>query len=171
MLWPPLTGAAILLITSYFAASFPPIVFAVGSVGIAAAMMALMSVPIYLSNKRWKSAVSCLMLPGMVIGGLAYPQFFIHPLVSLGDHVRLFLNGPWYEAQISSLKEPAGSRHYIFDWGGFIAWDVYLIYDETDQLAYPPEQRRSEDKVFDQLIKDCGTRVNRVRGHYYRCDI
>jgi hypothetical protein len=171
LFWPSVTAIGTLFITGYLLASVSLWAFAAAYVGLVTSVLASLVIVIYLFLKRWRSALSLPILPVVTSAAIAYPRPVIAPFIVLGEDLHLLVNLPSYEARIALLKESQGSRHHVFDLGGTISLGVVLIYDETDKMDLPPEQRHWDDKEFESLVRRCGARVHRVRGHYYRCEI
>ena len=70
-----------------------------------------------------------------------------------------------HEAELATL--PADTRRFhVFDWGGFAGTNEFVVYDETDGIGLPAEQRR-EPIPQDQDV--CDVPAKRIVGLYYFC--
>jgi hypothetical protein len=95
--------------------------------------------------RRWKRAASIVAAPiiaSAVLFGLAL--LGINP-----ERIRLELGRPYYVSAINQLPQTGLPRFKIFKWGstGGVAVANFihtLIYDESDEIGLPPEQRSAD---------------------------
>lgn len=116
-------------------------------------------------RKAWRYALASLALPVLLLvdpNGAAYNPLFA------GDIVHFAAIKPSYDRILSTLPsdEPKFMR---FRWGAMLDVSDEIIYDETDQIALPPERRSSlwREQHDDGSIARCLSSVQRVWVHYY----
>lgn len=84
--------------------------------------------------------------------------------------IKLGLNEEQYLKEIMVVQADSdGYRYKAFDWGGFMLNPVDLIYDESDELALPPERRSKAwwKKVERSEFVACTHSAKKLKAHFY----
>jgi hypothetical protein len=119
----------------------------------------------YVRGRRWRKAVSTVVVLAYLALIPLAPRSAIGPFVGLGIWVHFLSEYPSYEAEIATLPKDA-PRVRFFDWGGFAGVNEFIVYDETDAIGVPPAQRR-EASFEDPGV--CDGPALHLMGHYYFC--
>jgi hypothetical protein len=125
-------------------------------------------------RRRWRRAVSIALLPLLIIAWPFAPQVVLRPLYVAGLWMR-FVPVYWlYERQVAALPRGDTPRQVSFDLGSFGTYAFAVIYDESDQVAFPLVK---DDPTVDELVKwidtdeevQCWGNSYQMIGHYYAC--
>lgn len=139
-----------------------------------AALVVFMLVLIWLAGRQWRRAASAVVLPASVLAAALNLNFVGRATIWAGDRLELVATLPTYSRQIAELPHKEGPRIAAFMWrdlnlGFGLAFGYeFLVYDETDQVALPAEQRSTawrENAGSDLKCRLTG--VEHVFGHYY----
>ena len=117
----------------------------------------------HLLQRRWRRAVSTLIMPVYVALVPLAPSIAIGPFVRLGVWAHFLAGYRQYEGELAKLPSP---RFQVFDWGGFAGTNLWLVYDEQDDIALPPAQRHHLIPEYQDV---CPGPAGRISGHYYFC--
>ena len=127
-----------------------------------------------LLGRQWRKAVSALVLPASTIAALFNLHFVGRATIWAGDRLELVAMLPTYSREIANLPHKEGPRIATFLWrdlnlGFGLAFGYeFLVYDESDEIALPAEQRSAawrENAGSDLKCRLTG--VEHVFGHYY----
>lgn len=92
-----------------------------------------------------------------------YSEFVAHS-------IKLGLNEEQYLKEIKVVQADSdGYRYKEFNWGGFMLNPADLIYDESDELALPPERRSKAwwKKVERSEFTVCSHSTKKLKAHFY----
>jgi len=121
-------------------------------------------------RKMWRRAMSAAMLPMTFVTVTINSVTILRALSHVWDHARFWACSASYEAHISALPGDQGRRFAAFSWGGFMLNPVYLVYDESDEVGLPPDQRTKAWLARSGQLGEfsvCKDGAHRVRAHYY----
>jgi hypothetical protein len=168
-LWPLLFGIAALFLGGWpgsylFTSVWPLILFLLLVISVLIAVIVAFAIIVRSAWLRnWRKSASWMMLLVVAAAAIAAPDAVFGPFGRIGDHLHVLANKSSYEAELAAL--PSESHLRVFDWGGWAGINTFLIYDGTDQIAFPRGYRESGN-LFDQ----CAGHVVHITGHYYRCN-
>lgn len=117
----------------------------------------------------WRQSLGALLLTvGLLVVTLDLSKFLAH-IQSVGNVLRFIAMRPGYDARVADL--PAGTHPRIveFDWDGIPSITFAVVFDDSDEIALPPEQQSIEWRVQakGRLICDGYGVVQAFWGHYY----
>jgi len=103
----------------------------------------------YFRRGEWRSAASTAVLPALIIASALFPRALLTPLLSVGDYLRFWVNRSSYLAEVATVPrrcqrgcaQDRGPRLVRFPLGGFFLNPQEIVYDESDEIALPPEQQ------------------------------
>src|SRR5262249_27340717 len=96
-------------------------------------------------TRRWRRVMSVAAAPVV-----AYSFFAVLGALGINpDRIRFEFNWTYYQDQVARLPHTGEPRFKMFDWGstgGVAVVNIFhiLIYDESDEIGLPPEQRSVE---------------------------
>lgn len=115
-----------------------------------------------------------MVLPASVLAAALNLHFVGRATIWAGDRLELVATLPSYSREIASLPHKEGPRIATFVWrdlnlGFGLAFGYeFLVYDESDEIALPAEQRSAAWKKNAGTDLECPlTGVDHVFGHYY----
>ena len=94
-----------------------------------------------LSATAWRAALSALVLPIAVFCALALPFRFAGSCDELGEFLYFRVNRLDYVARVAAIPESGHPKLAVFSRGGMVWYSEGIVYDETDEIMLPPEQR------------------------------
>jgi hypothetical protein len=139
-----------------------------------AAIVVFVAILIWLRRRQWRRAVSAVVLPASVLAAMFNLHFVGRASIWVGDRLELLATLPTYSREIANLPHKQGPRIATFLWrdlnlGFGLAFGYeFLVYDESDEIALPAEQRSAawrENAGSDLKCRLTG--VEHVFGHYY----
>jgi hypothetical protein len=167
--WPffAVLGVALLLglICAYGGLVLVMALFAI-PVASVVALGALVLTGLHVRGRRWRRAVSMLIVPTYLALIPLAPAIAVGPFVRLGFWAHFLSMYSTYEAELVTLPQDT-PRFRVFDWGGFGGVNEFIVYDETDGIALPPAQRHDPISENQGVCGD-GPAL-RIVGHYYFC--
>jgi hypothetical protein len=116
----------------------------------------------HLQQRQWRRAVSMLVVPVYAALVALAPGIAVGPFVRLGVWAHFLADHSRYEAELAKIPSP---RFRVFDWGGFAGTNLWLVYDEDDDIALPPARRHHPTDYEDV----CPGPAGHLSGHYYFC--
>lgn len=140
-----------------------------GMSALGAAIAAL----IFIYGRTWRRAVSMAILPAVTLAAYLNGNFVVHIVNLAADDLQLLFTLPTYSREISNLPHQEGPRIATFLWrdlNGFgLAFGYeFLVYDESDEIILPAEQRSAAWKKNGGSDLECKlTGVYHAFGHYY----
>jgi hypothetical protein len=135
---------------------------------------------IFLRGKRYARAISVLL--GTIILGVILTNWssFLRQAYSTIDLVRFHLTRSHYLNVVERTPTENAPKLIFFDWGWsghFLSATVFyaLVYDETDEIARPANQRTAswnekaskQSRVATVYESRCQSKVAHVEGHFY----
>jgi hypothetical protein len=123
-------------------------------------------------RRRGAAAVRIAAVPLLVLA-LGFPLLGGGHARVISHHIRIAINDDPYMATIRATAPDAnGFRYLEFDLGGFMLNPVKLIYDESDELDMPAENRSAAwwKKVQGSELAVCRYQVTKVKTHFYAVD-
>lgn len=137
----------------------------------------------YIANKRYQKGILSMLASPMLMSLFALPSAFL----LMGDehldfardtayYLKLTLHEKQYLEEIKlTVPDDRGFRFKLFNWGvntSDAGESTELIYDESDEVALPPEQRslawwRSTGYNPETYMSGCPTEVRRIKSHFY----
>lgn len=117
-----------------------------------------------LVRKRWRSGAS-------VFVAAVLPVLLLQPISWAADFVHLGLTVGLGVGELNDTLPPVDSRFQAHDWSVGLAGgpDTFLLYDETDEIAWPLARRRNHIVPDESVEKECAGSVRHLVGHYYVC--
>jgi len=102
-------------------------------------------------RRHWRSVLSTLALPAW----LAVSLPIAHITERLVNRAHYLIYESDYLREIARLKTIEKGQTAVFDWGGgpMNGFNRFLIFDESDEIVLPPEQRSN---AFRQKMSDHG---------------
>jgi hypothetical protein len=123
----------------------------------------------FVSQRRWLLSLLVVLLPLLVPTVALRTVWFWQDVTDIA-HFRTMRAE--YDAEVARLPN-SGSRFHEWNWGGLLFASRGITYDETDQLALPPDQQSARLKArMRNTDLFCGgdTPIGEVRPlgrHYY----
>jgi hypothetical protein len=178
LFWPMVLaiGFPIVLVLAWIAADFWSLIFLVAAYLLwwGSALLVFMVGLGWLLGKQWLKAVSALVLPASALAAIFNLHFVGRATIWAGDRLELAAKLPTYSREIGNLPHKAGPRIATFLWrdlnlGFGLAFGYeFLVYDESDEIAMPAEQRSAAWKKNAGTDLNCRlTGVEHIFGHYY----
>lgn len=127
----------------------------------------------YLVRRKYKSVMSMVLAIPLLMFVAGIPFIYGGYTLKMGRYIKITLNEEQYYKVINETKPDAkGFRFKEFRWGGFMLNPVILIYDESDELALPTEQRSQVwwNKLKDSPLDECRNTVQKIKTHFYVVD-
>jgi hypothetical protein len=144
--------------------------------GLSAAL-ALVFLIDFTTKRDWLRASAMLPLPLTVVLAIVTASFntdfAIYVINRARDDLQLLVTLPTYSREISNLPHQDGPRIATFVWRDLNGFGLalgyeFLVYDESDEIALPPEKRSAVWKKNAGSDLECKlTGVYHAFGHYY----
>lgn len=139
-----------------------------------AALVVFMLILTWLGDRQWRRAASAAVLPASVLAAALNFHFVGRATIWAGDRLELVATLPSYSREIANLPHKEGPRIATFFWRdlnlgfGLDFGYEFLVYDESDEIALPAEQRSAAWKKNAGTDLECPlTGVEHIFGHYY----
>jgi hypothetical protein len=118
---------------------------------------------------RWRRAASFAVLPVLALSAALLPWSFLRLLDEVGDTLHFQLARPYYQSVVAALPETGAPKLAVFDWGGVMIASHGVVYDESDEVALPPErQSRAWQARASRTTLSCeGYFVAPLGAHFY----
>jgi hypothetical protein len=175
LLWPLMTALTAPLIAGCLAAFVPgllPIVMLIWALiwGMAG-LGALIGLVVYVRRQAWRSAVSIVVLPTIIILSFVFPRPIVGRLLSVGDLLHFWTNRASYLRQIAASPHERGPLFIRFPLEGFMLYPSEIVYDESDEIALPPDQQtqawRERVGSTSEFVA-CSYGQSHLHGHFYK---
>ena len=121
-------------------------------------------------GRRWRAAVSELMLSALLVGFAFAPNQLFGPVVRLGTEAGLVSYYGGLMPEILQTPREGGPRFLLFDRGGFGGISLFTIYDESDEIGLAPNERSpawQAKHAGDAGL--CDGAATHMIGHFYEC--
>jgi hypothetical protein len=120
------------------------------------------------SRREWRAAVSALVLPVAVLLALAGPFPVVQSCEELGEFLLFRARRSDYLARVAALPDDGQPKLAIFSLGGMVWYSEAIVYDESDEVMLPPEQRSPTwTERASHLEFVCGFWARPFGGHFY----
>ena len=121
-----------------------------------------------LSRRAWRAAVSALVLPVAVIVAMAGPFPFVQSCEELGEFLLFRARRSEYLARVAALPDDGQPKLAVFSRGGMVWYSEAIVYDESDEIVLPPEQRSASwTERASHMEFVCGFWARPLGGHFY----
>lgn len=127
----------------------------------------------HIVKRRYKSAMSLMLAIPLLMLVAGIPFIYGGCTLKTARYIKVTLSEDQYLKAINETKPDAhGFRFKEFPWGGFMSNPVILVYDESDELALPQEQRSEAwwKKLRDSPFAQCRYSVQKIKSHFYAVD-
>jgi len=146
LLWPLMIGILVPLVVGCAVAfAWPLTVFVVliwALIWGLSGLGALIALVIYARRGAWRAVASLAFLPAMMLSSILFPRTILTPLLSVGDFLHFWADRSSYLAEVAALPRDRGPRFARFPLGGFMLGPTEeIVYDESDEVALPPDQQ------------------------------
>jgi hypothetical protein len=162
--WPLLVGLVVPVFVSCAMAVALGLIFALLPlliIWVLSGIGALIAVGIYTRRSEWRSAISLAVLPAIVALTILFPRTVVSPFLKAGDFLRFWVKRSSYIAKVAALPRDHGPRFEVFPLEGHaLGPDEEIVYDESDEIALPPEQQTR--------FIGCWYEQFRLEGHFYK---
>ncbi|EGY01091.1 transmembrane protein [Nitrospirillum viridazoti Y2] len=174
--WPILTALglaiiAVLIVTLLVELSLLCLFSLMGLMFTAALTAAIVSVEAAnaMWRRRWRRALSLMLLPLAVIPTLVWHQELARPLFLTGEILHFHALRPIYLGRIKAMPNIGAPKLALFIWGDWLATSYGVVYDESDEVALPSERRSDAwTSRADQTLLTCGYSLDMdFGGHFY----
>jgi hypothetical protein len=135
-LWAVVVGFFPLLLFMLIFVFWLPAVLLLGA-GMAATLVAVAAA----RHKAWRRAVSAAVLPVAMVAIALNFTGFSQLCREVGDHVHFYLERSEYLAEVRATRNLGQPVLKVWNWGGMIWSSKGVVYDESDEIALPPEQQ------------------------------
>ena len=113
-----------------------PAIFLFGA-GVAATLVAIAAA----RRKSWRRAVSAAVLPLAMIAAALDFTGFNQLCAEVGDRAHFYLKRSEYLAEVGATRKPGEPVLRVWNWGGMFWSTKGVVYDESDEIALPPDQQ------------------------------
>ncbi|MEE3624651.1 hypothetical protein UCD39_11700 [Nitrospirillum sp. BR 11752] len=174
--WPILTAlglaiAAVLIATLLVELSLLCLFSLMGLMFMAALAAAIASIKAAsaLWRRRWRRGLSLMLLPFVIIPTLVWHQELARPLFLTGEILHFQALRPLYLERIKVMSTTGAPKLALFIWGDWLTTSFGVVYDESDEVALPPERRSDAwTSRANQTLLTCGYSVDTdFGGHFY----
>ncbi|MDZ5650488.1 hypothetical protein [Nitrospirillum sp. BR 11828] len=118
-----------------------------------------------------RRAASLALLPLAFLVTVAQPKLVMGGAQTLGDRLHFMIEYQEYLALIRAMPDTGEPKLLTVDWGGFLTASTSLVYDESDEMALPPERRSTAWRArAQQTILSCAYGYwvrTTLGGHFY----
>ena len=127
----------------------------------------------WLYRRQWRRAASTLILPASALAALLNLHVVAKATIWVGDRLVLLATFPSYSREISNLPHQQGPHIATLPWRDLNGFQmdlgyVLLVYDESDEIALPVQERSAAWKENAGSDLQCRlTGVEHIFGHYY----
>jgi hypothetical protein len=121
---------------------------------------------VLIARGQWRSfGFALALLAGSVCA--AIPAFRVG--LWAGYEARFWGTKPFHDAEVAQLKQPGQARLVAWEWNAYMIFNtIYLVYDEQDQFALPPQRQSSAWKeLVGTKIDGSAWSAEHLYGHYY----
>jgi hypothetical protein len=134
----------------------------------AGAALSLWTAAVAFRRRQWRRAISGMALPVAVTMGMFEPKSVVRACNALGSILNFELHRDAYEERVAALPATGQPKFAIFIRGGMPFFSEGIIYDESDEVALPDEQRSPAwIERTRQTQLSCGFSAHHVSAHYY----
>ncbi|MDZ5650490.1 hypothetical protein [Nitrospirillum sp. BR 11828] len=176
VLWPVLTAlglasVAVLITASLAELSLLCLLSLIGlmyAAALTAAMAGIMAAHA-IGRRRWRRALSLILLPLIVVPALKWREELARPIFVTGEVLHFLALRPVYLRRIQAMPDTSAPKLALFIWGGWLATSYGIVYDESDEVALPAERRSNAwTSRTDQTLLSCGYSLDAdFGGHFY----
>lgn len=149
----------------YFEIGRPALLLLWKLAGICAAVLSVRAAV----KREWRQAVAAFALLLLVCVVALDPHRLTSPCQYIGNVGRFVLMRPFYDGRIRGLPTDGKPRLAEFDWDGFASATFAVVYDESDQIALPPDRQTEawRQHAKNQLSCEGYGVVQPFWAHYY----
>jgi hypothetical protein len=135
-----------------------------------AALGAFILANLGVGRKQYRRAIYLAFTCAATLGAFGVPFVAAGLTYHSARHLRLYIHEAEYWRAIESVApDVQGYRYIEFNWGGFMMNPTKLVYDESDELSLPAQQRSTAwwEKMQRSEFAACAYGTKRLKSHFY----
>jgi hypothetical protein len=120
------------------------------------------------NRSKWRSALPALVLPIVLFCAIPGRFRLVQSCGELGHFLLFRARRSDYVARVAAMPDDGRPKLAIFSLGGMVWYSEAIVYDESDELVLPPEQRSASwTERARHLEFVCGFWARPLGDHFY----